>query len=63
MRLFEEIGGKVQERKMGGRKQKSTFRAFASRAKKENRDNREKMLKENQNKLRQKHRKDLRKVK
>ena len=34
MRLFEEIGGKVQERKMGGRKQKSTFRAFASRANK-----------------------------
>ena len=34
MRLFEEIGGKVQERKMGGRKQKSTFKAFASRANK-----------------------------
>ena len=33
MRLFEEIGGKVQERTKEEENKKSTFRAFASQAK------------------------------
>ena len=33
MRLFEEFGGKVQERTKEEENKKSTFRAFASRAK------------------------------
>ena len=36
MRLFEEIGGKVQEiTESAEQNKKSTFRAFASRAKKQ----------------------------
>ena len=34
LRLFEEIGGNIQEKKVGEEMKKNTFRASASRAKK-----------------------------